>query len=316
MGVVGMYELEESTGKRHGQLALFSLSGDKKASFVDTFELPGEGVLDCKWKPSKCKDDTLPNVLLSAHANGALCTFSFDERKKLRLLSRSTELAEHGLALSVGWSRDGRCAVASFHDGTVSRCRVDGADGSLCVEQAWPAHDMEAWSAAIDQHNDALMYSGSDDCRLRGWDARMLPTPTFTRRYDMGVTTMEAHPSREHVLAVGSYDESVTVYDTRAIRSPLATVSTGGGVWRLRWHPSEPTRLLAACMRAGFAIVDVDFEQSSSHVSATLSEPHASEALAYGADWSRANDNDGAPSSSVLAVCSFYDRLFSVWQLA
>ena len=33
----------------------------------------------------------------------------------------------------------------------------------------------------------------------------------------------------------------------------LLQVSTGGGVWRLKWHPRDPLQVLAACMHNGFA---------------------------------------------------------------
>ena len=78
-----------------------------------------------------------------------------------------------------------------------------------------------------------------------------------SRAHDAGVCCVHSSPHEENVLFTGSYDEMVRVWDTRRLKSPMSTVSAGGGVWRIKSHPSPhlSTVLLCAAMHGGFAVV-------------------------------------------------------------
>eukprot|EP01133_Synstelium_polycarpum_P003669 gene3669-4223_t len=167
------------------------------------------------------------------------------------------------LALSLDWA-DSNNVACSFSDGSLAIVDVNkcsgGADGQIVgVTNEWKAHDYEAWIVAVDRFDTTRVMSGGDDSLFKIWDTRDTTRPTVTKRCDMGVTSIHSHPTHQHIVAQGSYDELLRVWDLRAMRQPLSTTeSLGGGVWRIKWHPTLPDRVVTACMAGGFHIIKYD----------------------------------------------------------
>jgi WD40 repeat protein len=59
------------------------------------------------------------------------------------------------------------------------------------------------------------------------------------------VCSIACHPYHAHLLATGSYDDHLYLWDKRDMSKPLSKTHLGGGVWRLRWHPNP---LFADCL--------------------------------------------------------------------
>lgn len=211
----------------------------------------------------------------------------------------------------------------------------------LCQVLQWLGHQYEAWITAFNAWNSSIVYSGGDDCLLRGWDTRTgCHKPTFTsKRHEMGVSSIQCNHAYEHIIATGSYDEKIHVWDDRNMTHPLCTSHPGGGVWRIKWHPYHGNTMLTACMYEGFHILQ--FNNNTGHQSLEKVVSYKEQAsLAYGADWyrkhiqlsrfsaqdceqmDRNDEHKGTDllhesisdtQTDIVATCSFYDHALNLW---
>jgi diphthamide biosynthesis protein 7 len=90
------------------------------------------------------------------------------------------------------------------------------------------------------------------------------------------------------------------------MRKPSRSIDLGGGVWRIRQHPVRQHLLATACMGNGFHVVDSRSHEVLAHYS-----EHAS--LAYGVDWKAGDAED---KDLLVASCSFYDHLLTLWTVS
>ncbi|XP_015692149.1 diphthine methyltransferase homolog [Oryza brachyantha] len=304
---------EEERQDRAGTVSLFSVDADeedasRRLRLLHTVETAG--VFDMKWSP-------LAPLLARADAHGCLALWRLeqeedgsDEGAILRDVC-SGDISS-SMCLFVDWNQTADSLSVGLSDGSLSV--VSMREDRLEVSEQWTAHQYEVWTCYFDRAKPHLLYSGSDDCSFSCWDLRQSPSNSVfqnKKSHNMGVCCIAQNPLERNMLLTGSYDEFLRVWDMRSMVKPVSvkSLNLGGGVWRIKYHPVIADVVLAACMHNGFAIVKVGTGDAA--VMETYSKH---ESLAYGADWQTREGAEQSKNCSVVATCSFYDRLLRVWQ--
>ena len=306
---------DSSSNQRVGSVRLYKVGrGDTMDYTVTNLQnVTLNAVLDMKWKSGS------DPVLTVAESSGCAKYYRLQDE---RLVSEAClEIDPDALCLSADWCKAGEHpSRVCYSMSSGELVTVDYSAASPTVVDKWKGHSLEAWIIATSHDNDNIMYSGADDCLMKMWDTRTgFGKPTsVSKHHMMGVCSIQSYKHSSHIFCAGSYDETVVVWDDRNLRSPLSEVHVGGGVWRLKWHPTCPGYLLAACMHDGFKILKYDegFEGD------VVCRYTGHESLAYGTDWLLCGENvdgDGSWESLrnnwVVPSCSFYDKLLTIWSV-
>ncbi|XP_022691323.1 diphthine methyltransferase-like [Varroa jacobsoni] len=304
--LVGTYELQDRAEQiRLGSLSLFTSNGNK-FQLVTTCEAPA-GVLDVKFrKDQPVMIDDGNECFAAALADGTIRLGYVTHDNQVKIQDKATlglqQSNNKSLALSVSWSPVSLSNLepniaATFSSGILHEYKLTNVASSLVFIKEHAVSQLEIWAVL---HNGQVIYTGGDDSKLRQTTTSDGGSRVI-RRFESGVTTIEADPWNEGHLLVGTYEDKLYQFDLRMIQNSIQEVHTGGGVWRIKTNPTQSRLLAVAAMHAGAFVVDCHKETWSIKQHFT-----GHESMCYGIDWW-----DGR---TVLS-CSFYDRELAMWKL-
>ncbi|KAF7456879.1 hypothetical protein HWI79_2577 [Cryptosporidium felis] len=182
------------------------------------------------------------------------------------------------------------------------------------IEHEFSAHsNTEVWTVAFLDDQGNVLGTGADDCVLSIWDLRMDcsegPANINRKSHSMGVTCIQKSP-KSQLFWTGSYDETLRLWDSRMVNSPVYQHKVQGGIWRI--NPFEDLLGLAQCY-FGFEYFKLDsnlgiHRQVISHPNSPSCEiSHKS--IVYGIDTFRIG------KSLFGLTCSFYDKTSLAFQI-
>lgn len=353
--MLGCYELDEDQGQRRGRLDLYAVAIPKEESDIRLGEptnILGEieessGILDGKWYQRQTNNNQYELYYATAHASGEVIVHKVEKTSTSRQSSSSPLTAsrvgssssanESELCLALSWDLnplpDSTRIISTYSNGQVAIHQVNflGNEVQLIEQNRWDAHKIfqspaEVWSACFTSDPNIVL-TGGDEGYLKIWNllaGTTQPMHVLKNHFQAGVTVLSPHPRRQHLVACGSYDETVSLLDLRSLSESQPKLlchsePLGGGMWRIKWHPIDDEYLLLGAMHGGCRVVKVDgielIGEGGGEVKMQIQQEFTKhKSMAYGADW-LVSERLGSDRVQAAVSCSFYDRAMYLWRV-
>jgi diphthamide biosynthesis protein 7 len=295
----GQYQLLQDNRTRVGSLCLYHMKPGESFRVEKSWSVPA--VLDCRWLD--------PQHVAVACANGTVVIVPW---KSKDTVFNEFLIDSRSLILSLDFDLQRSVIICSDSLGTLSLLDAHtGRKHSSCK-----AHSAEGWCVSF--CGESLCCSGGDDGKLTFWDIRCkktsisLPvdlewsTTLSLSHQGVGITSILPIMNR-NLLLTGGYDDHLVGHDMRMLDKSLFKYPLGGGVWRIRQHPSQLSYFLAATMYDGFKFFQLDFCGVVNDLHRFGGESCAS-TIAYGVCWLPVEEEMEA------VTCTFYDGLVQHWK--
>ncbi|KAK3747753.1 hypothetical protein QZH41_008783 [Actinostola sp. cb2023] len=188
--------------------------------------------------------------ILAASSTGTVTLHYFHAKKKSLLLHQSWDtlhyLGDRGTACT--------CLAVNRITADVATAGEDGRINLLVLDQSHPVRTIDsADSTTI----NGITYSAANEViavtmsgQVKSWDVRQAtnrPTKTMILSGDrVPLLCIDKHPTQPHLLATGSQDGVLSIWDVRQEHYPVTLLEGHSAeLWEVKFHPQKPNHLFS-----------------------------------------------------------------------
>lgn len=277
------------------------------------------------WVATKCADSSVLLYDLEKAAQEKQTRAEASVGPALRCLGHDDE----GFGLAWDPRHSGRLASGA-NDGNICiwelaapvSAEVSATSIISCAHGGSPVGDV-AWCPRV----ESRLVSVGDDKRLALWDLRASTTKPSAARADAhenDVTCVALPPARDdergylgYLLATGSADATVKLWDTRKLAEPLHVAQQDDEVVAIQWAPFADAVLAAASADRRIRVYDYEKIDAPKPVAKDDNDDGQDDppelVMTHGGHKAKINDFSWNPNEEFLAASVSADNAFQVW---